>query len=440
MPKYSANDLRIATNGFIKEEIEASAISIDSRTIKPGEIFIAIKGDNFDGHDYVEAAMQKGAACAIISREIFGENNLLVADTFQALKNLATYNRARFSGKVIGITGSVGKTSTKEAIAALLANFGSIYASKGNFNNHYGVPLSLANMDLDADYAIFEMGMNHAGEISDLTHQVKPDIALITTVEAVHLENFPSLLGIADAKAEIFEALSDDGIAIINADNQFFEYLTSKTDKKTLSFGENKNADFRLISYDQGNLEIAYNGNKYHYHVQVPGKHNALNSLAVIAMAVAVGVDPADTALHIGHAYQAKDGRGKIHQINDIRLIDDCYNASPVSMKAAIEILGQFEGRKIAIMGDMKELGKDEITFHKSLIDVIEQQKIDKIIAVGKLMRHLFDILPEEKKLSTYDDYSQIDLGFIKPNDNILVKGSHSMKLEKVVERILNHG
>jgi UDP-N-acetylmuramoyl-tripeptide--D-alanyl-D-alanine ligase len=445
-----------ATQGESVDRWEASGIHIDSREINKGDLFIALKGEQNDGHNYVAAAFKNGAVAAVVERRPSGLDDslplLVVKDTSQALLDLAKYNRKRSDAKIIGVTGSVGKTSTKEALRVAFQGIGNTYASYSNFNNHLGVPISLARMPISTEYGIFEMGMSSAGEIIPLTKQVKPHLAIITTIAPVHLEYFESIQGIADAKAEIFFGVQENGYAILNKDNEFFDYLAKKAKAfglKVMSFGEDKSADSRLIEYQEtksgSEVVASIFGKIISYKLGSFGKHLAKNTLAVLASVELLGGNLMQAAESL-QDFRGQKGRGERHNINfngkEILLIDDSYNAGPASVKASLKTFGAIEGngRKIAILGDMRELGPESIQYHKALAQDIEQNKIDKVITMGELMQNLFEELSSEKRLASYQNVEELIENIDKhlvDNDKILVKGSLGTKIYKLVDYLM---
>ncbi len=352
-----------------------TGISIDSRTIAPGQAFFAIKGDAHDGHDFVAAALRAGAGLAVVSSTKPAPSDaplLIVRDVLGALRRLARAARARTNAQVIAVTGSVGKTSTKEALSLALSRDGETHASVASFNNHWGVPLSLARLPTSARYAVFEIGMNHAGEITPLTKLVRPHVAVITTVEPVHLEFFASVEAIADAKAEIFTGVEPGGAAVLNRDNPHFARLARRAKRagvqRVVSFGEDEHADARLIKCalqpESSTIEADILGARVAYKLGAPGRHQVLNSLAVLATASIVGADLALASLALADLRPAA-GRGTRLKLplhgGEALVIDESYNANPTSMRAALAVLAQAplgrHGRRIAVLGDMLELG-----------------------------------------------------------------------------------
>ena len=391
--------MRAARNGPLPPSVPG--ISIDTRTIAPGEAFFAIKGDNRDGHDFVAAALAAGAGLAVVSadrRDSFPQDAplLIVADVLEGLRDLARAARARSRAKVVAVTGSVGKTGTKEALRLTLACNGETHASLASYNNHWGVPLSLARCPESARYAVFELGMNHAGEIEPLTRLVRPQVAIITTVEPVHLEFFGSLEAIADAKAEIFLGLERGGAAVINRDNPQFAQLERSAQnanvERIVSFGEHARADARLmkcsLQSDTSTVQARIFGTDVTYKLGAPGRHLVLNSLAVLATAVLVGADLALAALALVELRPAS-GRGSRLTLEmpggNALLIDESYNANPASMRAALALLGHANigplGRRIAVLGDMLELGPRGAELHRELAMAVLAHDVDLVPA-----------------------------------------------------------
>ncbi len=433
-----------------------NGISIDSRTLAKGDAFFAIAGDNRDGHDFVEAAYKAGAGLAVISEakrhEIATDIPVLIVDdVLEALRALGVAGRARLQGKVIAVTGSVGKTSTKEALRLVLSREGRTHASAASYNNHWGVPLSLARCPQDARFAIFELGMNHAGEIRPLSQMVQPDIAIITTVAAVHLEHFESEAAIADAKAEIFDGLKPGGVAILNRDNAHFARLTERAREREVtrivSFGEDAGADAQLLKCvlhpEMSSVQARILGEDVTYKLGAPGRHLVLNSLAVLAAAKLAGADLALCAMALADLQPAQ-GRGTRITLDmpggSALLIDESYNANPLSMAAAIALLGQAEpgprGRRIAVLGDMLELGPQSADLHRALAKAVIAHAIDLVYCSGPEMRNLWEALPSNRRghyaLSSSDLEPHV-LDAVTGGDAVMVKGSFGSKMAPIV-------
>jgi UDP-N-acetylmuramoyl-tripeptide--D-alanyl-D-alanine ligase len=456
-PIWDSKSLSEALSMEIPSGLIINSVSIDSRTIATGAMFIGIKGETHNGNLFAIDALKKGAAICIVDENIPGLDEymghvVMVENSLEALRKLAIYARNRTRAKIIGVTGSVGKTSTKEILKVALASQGEVYASEGNLNNHFGLPLCLANMHEDLDYGIFELGMNHTGEMRELTNIVRPDIAIITTIEAVHLEFFSSVSAIAEAKAEIFESMAEGAVAIINYDNPYHLILAEKAKHyklKVISFGSGEKLDFILESYkpenESANVVIDAKGKIIEYTLHVVGKQHALNSVAALAAVSLLGADVEFAAQKGLNKFRLQSGRGQIKHNNklDITIIDDTYNASPASVKAALDTLGNMKskGRLLAVLGDMRELGERGKELHIELNDRIKANSIDKVFCVGDLMKNLFDVLPPDMRgcyTSNAKAMAEEILSYIEPGDIILVKGSRSIEMEKVINSLTN--
>jgi UDP-N-acetylmuramoyl-tripeptide--D-alanyl-D-alanine ligase len=434
-------------------------LSIDTRTIVLGEAFFAIKGDARDGHDFVDAALKAGAGLAVVAanrRSAMPKDAplLVVPDVLEGLIALARAARTRSSAKFIGVTGSVGKTGTKEALRLALASDGETHASAASYNNHWGVPLSLARCPQSARYAVLEMGMNHAGEIAPLTRLVRPHIAIITTIEPVHLEFFPSIEGIADAKAEIVLGLEPGGAAVINRDNPHFARLQKHAKDAgvghIVSFGESDKADARLLKFalqpDSSTVQARILGTDITYKLGAPGRHVVFNSLAVLAAAKLAGADLALAALALARL-EPPSGRGARLTLNvpggQALLIDESYNANPASMRAALALLGQApigpQGRRIAVLGEMLELGPRGTELHQGLAEPIVSNAIDLVFCAGPLYRGLWEALPSERRggysVSSGELEPQV-LGALRAGDAVMVKGSLGSKMGPIVKSL----
>ena len=459
-PLWTSAEAERATGGRATVAWAANGVSIDSRTLVPGDLFVAIQGPNFDGHKFVADALKKGAAAAMVSQRPDGVADdaplLIVADPFKALQDLARASRARSQARIVAVTGSVGKTGTKEALRFVLSAQGLTHASEGSLNNHWGVPLSLSRMPRETAFGIFELGMNHAGEISPLTQLVRPHVAIITTVEAVHLEFFNSVEEIAAAKAEIFEGLTEGGVAVLNQDNIHFGFLTrqalAQSVARVVGFGVSPGAWARLVSYrpldgaGQINAEIA--GKPLTYRLGLPGRHLALNSLAVLAAVFHLGGDITAAAALFGDLAPPK-GRGARYELTrpdggHYILIDESYNASPPAMRAAFAVLAGVEpgkgGRRIAILGDMLELGPQSGVIHRDLAQDLVATGIDLVFTSGANMAHLASALPKALQAghaARAEELLSLVLGAVRPGDVVMVKGSHGSRMGLIVEALL---
>jgi UDP-N-acetylmuramoyl-tripeptide--D-alanyl-D-alanine ligase len=439
-----------------------TGISIDSRTIGPGEAFFAIAGEHRDGHDFVAPALAAGAALAVIAadkRSHFPKDAplLVVADVLAALYDLARAARARLRASIVAVTGSVGKTGTKEALRLALAPDGETHASIASYNNHWGVPLSLARCAETARHAVFEIGMNHAGEIEPLARLVRPHVALITTVEPVHLAFFPSVEAIADAKAEIFRGLEAGGAAVINRDNPHYARLRRHAQNagldRIVSFGEHARADARLIACslhpDCSTVRARVLGVELAYKIGAPGGHLVLNSLAVLAAVSLLGADLALAALGLAELKPAS-GRGARILLETGRgsalLIDESYNANPASMRAALAVLARAEpgprGRRIAVLGDMVELGPAGADMHRQLAEPVLAGGIDLVFCCGPLMHALWEALPSERRGGYAESSALLEpqvLAAMRAGDAIMVKGSLGSRMGPIVRALERH-
>jgi UDP-N-acetylmuramoyl-tripeptide--D-alanyl-D-alanine ligase len=433
-------------------------ISIDSRTLGKGDAFFAIQGDNRDGHDFVDDALKTGAGLAVVARAQaphFADAPLLaVDDVLEALRALARAGRRRIDkAKVIAVTGSVGKTGTKEALRLALSADGETHASASSYNNHWGVPLSLARCPASVHYAVFEIGMNHAGEITPLTALVQPHVAIVTAIEPVHLEYFGSLEKIADAKAEIFTGLQPGGTAVLNCDNGQFARLAAaarEAGARIVSFGEDPEADAQLVRCalqpDASMVEARIFSEPVTYKIGAPGKHLVQNSLAVLAAVALVGADLALAALALSKLQPAV-GRGARAILKmpggSALLIDESYNANPASMRAAIALLGQAplgaHGRRIAVLGDMLELGDQGAALHRALAEPIENASVDLVFCSGPQMQALWKMLPSTRQGGYADTAAALEpavLGAVRAGDAVMVKGSLGSKMAPIVKAL----
>ena len=447
-----------AMGGTASGAFQVAGVEIDSRDVRAGDLFFALKGEATDGHRFLDKAFANGAAAAVVDRPIDWPH-ILVRDTNAALTALAAASRARSAAVRIGVTGSVGKTGVKEAIFAALdrASRGQAHRSVRSYNNHVGVPLSLARMPARSRYGVFEMGMNHAGEIAALTAQVCPQVAVITTIAPAHIENLGSEEAIADAKAEIFIALEPGGTAVIPADSPHFERLRDQAlaaGARIISFGRAAHADLRLldaipsangvalVTADLGDTRLCYS-------VAEPGEHWIANSLAVMAAVRAAGGDLGSAGLALAEMGGLK-GRGARHRIaatgGRALLIDESYNANPTSMRATLRQLGQTPAsRRIAVLGSMKELGDFSAAYHAQLAEPLAEAKVDHAVLVGDEMRALARDLGKgaggalaggltfahcdgpAEAIAALEEFG------IAAGDAILVKGSNSVGLGRLV-------
>ncbi len=467
---WTAADIAAATNGTTTGDWTASGVSIDTRTLEPGDLFVALKGPNFDGHDYLAAAFAAGAAAAMVHKgpeELPGDTPadtfpdtfldkpmLRVGDTLKSLWALGTAARTRSRADFLGITGSVGKTGTKEALRECLAAQAPTAANLGSLNNHWGVPLSLARMARGAVYGVFEMGMNHPGEIAQLSALVRPRVAVITNVEPAHIAFFSSVTEIAEAKAEVFEGVTDGGAAVLNRDHALFHLLRERAKaagvERIIGFGRHPEAEVRALEVNlepsDSRVRAAVLGAEIDYKLSLPGSHWVANSLAVLAAVAAIGADLARAGEALGRLAPLK-GRGERFTPNlpggSFLLIDDSYNANPTSMRAAFQVLAQApiaEGaRRIAVLGDMLELGDEAEARHARLAAPLPAQGIDLVFTCGSAMAALHEALPKALRGGhTADSRALVPLvtGALSPGDAVLVKGSAGSRMGLMVEAL----
>lgn len=456
---WTAAEAAAATGGAAQKDWRAEGISIDTRTIRQGDLFIALRGDRMDGHDYAVEALRKGAAAIMIDRKPDGlpadAPCIVVADTMDGLRALGRAARHRSGAKIIAVTGSVGKTGTKEMLSKAFSVLGQTHASKGSFNNHWGVPFSLAAMHAGCDFGIFEVGMNHAGEITPLSEMIRPDVAIITTVEPVHLENFDSVEGIADAKAEIFAGMDHGGTAILNHDNPHYARLLAAARARgvaTRSFGEDPQADACLeeclLAANGSRIRARIMGAPVSFTLKIAGRHIALNALAVLLAVRVAGGDMAQ-AIAALETIAPPPGRGNRDMVdiggggNPVMLIDESYNASPVAMRAAFKVLALIDpgrgGRRIAILGDMLELGRDGPRLHAELAMPLQAADVSLVYTCGPLMKNLHDALPPQRRGDHREnsaELAKIVPDVLVPGDVVMVKGSHGSRMDIVVEAL----
>ncbi len=436
-------------------------ISIDTRSLNTNDAYFAIKGDIHDGHKFVGAAQSAGAALAVVAEEKLAAMGsislplLVVKDVLVALELLGRAARKRSKAKIIAVTGSVGKTTTKEALRHVLSASGTVHASVASFNNHWGVPLTLARMPEDTKFGIFEIGMNHADEITPLVKMVRPHVAVITNVEAAHLGAFANVDEIAKAKAEIFDGLVEGGSAVLNRDNYYFEMLTefaiAAGVKSIVSFGEADGADVHLNKlklHDRCSCMMAKLFDEdIAVKIGVPGRHIAQNVLAVLAVAKLAGADLTKSVLALGDM-QSEAGRGARHKLSiatgTFTLIDESYNANPASMTAAIDMLKSSEpsgsGRRIAVLGDMLELGEHSGAMHGALADELTDTNIDQVYLVGADMVHLQARLPSSLLASYVPDVKQLQVilfSNLRAGDVVMVKASKGIGFAGLVDELV---
>jgi UDP-N-acetylmuramoyl-tripeptide--D-alanyl-D-alanine ligase len=447
---WTAAEAAAATAGRPFGHWTAAEVSIDTRTMPPEALFVALTGEHRDGHAFAGEALARGAAVLVARREAGWPEDarvLEVADTQDALEGLARAARARSPAKVAAVTGSVGKTSLKEALRLLLTRQALTHASAASHNNHWGVPLSLARLPREARYAVFEIGMNHAGEIRPLTRMVRPNVAVVTKIAPAHLEHLGSIEAIADAKAEIFEGLEPGGVAVLPAEDAQFSRLRAAAERagaRVCSFGESPAADWRLDRVELGaegsRLVIVGQDRRFDALLGAPGRHWAVNATAIMAAIEALGAD-VDAAVPALAGIRAPAGRGERRAVQiaggQAWLLDESYNANPVSMRAAIELLGLTEGRRIAVLGDMLELGPEGPAHHAALAEPLCHAAVDRVFTCGAQMEALHEALPTGVRGDhTVDSaaLAPVVAAALRPGDTILVKGSLGSRMRRVVE------
>ena len=451
---WTSAEIEAATGGKATAPFEVTGVTFDSREVGPGDLFVAMPGTVHDGHQFVGSAYSSGAAAALVSQPVDG-THVLVADVAEALNALAVAARERMQGHVVGITGSVGKTSTKEALAATLerGRRGPVHKSVKSYNNHTGVPLSLARMPRDAQYAVLEMGMNNAGEIAALTRLVRPHVAIVTAVASAHIENLGSIEAIADAKGEIFQGLEAGGTAIIPEDSRHRGRLVRAardTADRVVTFGVSQEADvtaLHAVKSDNGGYLITAQliESELTYTLSQRGEHWVTNSLAVLAAVEAVGADLAAAGLALADMSGLK-GRGERHAIavdgGEALLIDESYNANPASMAATLKSLGgETEAkRRIAVLGPMRELGEHADDLHAGLAEPVLAAGVERLVLIGEdmapLARALGGKVPVDR-VATVDEATDVLQSMLVDGDIVLVKASNSVGLAKLVERMV---
>jgi UDP-N-acetylmuramoyl-tripeptide--D-alanyl-D-alanine ligase len=449
---WTSDEIAAATGGSASERFEVSGVTFDSREVAPGDLFVAMPGTVHDGHKFVEGAFESGAAGVIVSTPVKGPH-VLVDDTFAALEALGRASRERSRATIFGVTGSVGKTSTKEALYAALERNrpGKIHRSVKSYNNHTGVPLSLARMPRDVDYAVLEMGMNNAGEIRALTVQVRPHVALITAIAPAHIENLGSEEAIADAKAEIFEGLVRGGTAIIPNDTPYRDRLVRAARRhadRIITFGRG-DADVHAVhavpAESGGSLiSAALLERELTFTISQRGEHWVSNSLAVLAGIEAVGADVGLAGLALADLGGLK-GRGERYRLEmdggEVLLIDESYNANPASMAATLKSFGAERNvvRRIAVLGPMRELGEHSHALHAGLAASVLDAHVDRLILISEDMRPLDEALGDRiviDRVASVDDATDVLMRLLRPGDAVLVKASNSVGLAKLVERV----
>lgn len=455
---WTAREALDATGGSGPGGWQAHGVSIDSRSLLAGDLFVALEGPKFDGHDYVAAALEAGAAAALVHRVPEGlpadAPLLRVADTLEGLRALGAAGRARSAARVLAVTGSAGKTTTKDALRACLAGQGPTHASAASFNNHWGVPLSLARLPRDAAFGVFELGMNHPGEIADLTRLVRPEIAVVTNIGLAHIEYLGSQQAIADAKAEIFLGVPANGGAVLPRDDAHYDRLFGHARHagigRVVGFGRHAQAEARLVSADLyatcSAVSAVVLGEPIEFCLSLPGEHHVMNALAALAAVRLVGAELGPAAAELARLKPLK-GRGARRKLalpaGDCLLIDESYNANPKSMEAALSVLAKAGlgqgGRRVAVLGDMLELGAESADYHRALARPLEVYGIDRLYCCGPMMAELAKEVPAWR-LGAHEPDSQAlarrIAGELAPGDAVLVKGSLGSRMAVVIEAL----
>ena len=436
MTLWTSAALAAATGGRVTAPFAATGVSIDTRTLAPGDLFVALVGET-DGHAYAGEALRRGAAGVLIHHADAVAPDapaLEVEDTLAALHAIGHAGRARFGGRVVAVTGSVGKTSTKEMLRAALSAFGATHAAEASYNNHWGVPLTLARLPPDAAYCVAEIGMNHAGEIEPLARMATPHVAVITAIAAAHIGHLGSMEAIADEKAAILRGLAPGGVGVLPADTPYLDRLRAASpETQGVTFGTSEAADVRLL--DPMVTRVSVRGHEVAFRLGAPGTHMAMNAAAALAACAALALDPARAGAGLERFAPLK-GRGLQRELGGITLLDESYNANTASVRAALAILRTMPGeRRIAVLGDMLELGEFARSEHESLAADVAASA-DLLYACGPLMRHLFEAVPDRQQGALAADsrsLAPIVADAVRPGDAVLVKGSLGSRMRLIV-------
>ncbi len=436
MTLWTADALLAATGGVMATPFAATGVSIDTRTLEPGDLFVALEAQT-DGHAHVAEAFRRGAAGALVHQDLDGPT-LRVSDTMAALQALGRAGRARFQGRLVAVTGSVGKTTTKEMLRACLSAFGPTHASAASYNNHWGVPLTLARLPADAEFCVAEIGMNHPGEILPLAQMAAPHVALITLIAAAHIGHMGSIEAIADEKASLLEALPPDGVAVLPAGDVFFERLAERAGTRVIrTFGTGGGAGVRVLSSSEDVLADV-RGTPVRFRLAARGAHMAMNAAAALAVCAALGLDPVAAAAALD-GFVPVSGRGQLRTLPaGITLLDESYNASTASIRAALEVLREVPGRRVAVLGDMLELGEFGPAEHAKLAGPVADGA-ELLYACGPLMRHLYDQVPAPQRGGYAADSSLLVpllTAGLRAGDAVLVKGSLGSRMRVIVTEL----
>jgi UDP-N-acetylmuramoyl-tripeptide--D-alanyl-D-alanine ligase len=445
---WTSAEIESATLGHASRPFAASGLSIDTRTLKQGDLYVAIKGEKRDGHDFIQEAFEAKAAAALVSRpsEDAGGAQVAVANTQRALEDLASASRARSDAKIVAVTGSAGKTTTKEMLKLAFGALGKTHASRASFNNRWGVPMTLASLPREAAFCVVEIGMNHFGEIRPLVSFARPHVALVTTIAPAHLEFFGTCEAIADAKSEIFEGIVPGGAALIPSDNPYAERLIARAKQahvaRVLSFGGKPGSDARLLFYDESGegarVKADILGQPVEFRIGAPGAHIAANALGALLSVAAADGDVLNAAAAL-RRFSALKGRGARFAAGGVDVIDESYNANPASMAAALALLGKAPGRRIAVLGDMLEMGPDAPAHHAGLAAPIETAGTDLVFLCGPLMQALWDVLPARQRAAYAPSSADLAAGVssaLRAGDTVLVKGSNASRMSVIIEAL----
>lgn len=450
MSLWTHAEAEAATLGQASEAFSVNGLSIDTRTLKEGDLFVALRGENRDGHDFVRAAFDARAGAALVSRRPDGVTGplLTVGQTQRGLEDLARAARSRSHAKILAVTGSAGKTTTKEIARLAFHALGRTHASAASYNNHWGVPLSLAALPREAEFGIFEIGMNHFGEIRGLVSLVRPHVALITTIAPAHLEFFGNCESIADAKSEIFEGLLPGGAALVPADSPYAERLKARARQAQVSnivgFGITGEAKLLSFAPDGTGMRVKADilGRAVDCFVGAPGAHIAQNVVGALTAVALLEGDVLNAAAALKD-FTALKGRGARFAASGIAVIDESYNANPASMAAALALLGSASGRKIAILGDMLEMGEGGVAHHAALAQPIAANNVDLVFACGALMKGLWEALPAATRGAYAESSASLlpkALAALRAGDTVLVKGSNGARMSVIVEALKDKG
>ena len=445
---WTSAEAESATLGYASRPFAVNGLSIDTRTLKEGNLYVAIKGEKRDGHDFIREAFDAKAGAVLVSRPPEGVDGavLTVANTQRALEDLACASRARSDARIVAVTGSAGKTTTKEMLKLAFGALGKTHVSSASFNNHWGVPLTLASLPRETAFCVVEIGMNHFGEIRPLVSFVRPHVALVTTIAPAHLEFFGSCEAIADAKSEIFEGIVAGGSALIPYDNPHAERLIARAKQahvaRILGFGAKPGSDAQLLSYEESaegaRVKAVILGQPVEFRIGAPGRHIAANALGALLVVAAADGDVLNAAAALKR-FSALKGRGARFSVGGVDVIDESYNANPASMAAALALLGKAPGRRIAVLGDMLEMGPDAPVHHAGLAAPLEAARADLVFLCGPLMKTLWDVLPSAQRAAYALSSAALAPGIVsalRAGDTVLVKGSNGSRMSVIIEAL----